>query len=42
MDITLYSISNGICYSKWFLIVEEIFPLEDGILEVWLRTPKKL
>jgi hypothetical protein len=36
------SISNGRWYAMWFLTVEEIFPLEDGSPEVWLRSPKQL
>jgi hypothetical protein len=38
----IMSISNGRWYTTWFLMVEEIFPLEDGSPKVWLRSPKQL
>jgi hypothetical protein len=39
MDIPHHVISNGRWYVTWFLTVKEIFPLEDGSPEVWLRIP---
>jgi hypothetical protein len=42
MDIPHHVISNGRWYTMWLLMVEEICPLEDGSLEVWLRNPKQL
>jgi hypothetical protein len=30
---------NGRWYTTWFLMVEELFPLELGSPEEWLRSP---
>jgi hypothetical protein len=42
MDIPHHAISNGIWYTTCFFTVKDICPLEDGIPEVWLRSPKQL
>jgi hypothetical protein len=40
MDIPLHVVSNGRWYAMWFLMVEELFPLEFGSPEEWLRIPQ--
>jgi hypothetical protein len=38
MDVPHHVVSSGRWYATWFLTVEEIFPLEYGSLELWLRS----
>jgi hypothetical protein len=40
MDIPHHFVSNGRWYSMWFLMVEEIYPLEYGSPNIWLISPK--